>query len=134
MADDVQAMGAGELLLAGPAVLWFATLAERAVHAQRANGVRNPVAERWLSVAIEGSSRVRASAIGRSEVPIESVSASSGLVDPVTTSEAAVMLNKTPRNVVDLCRREVLTTACKVGGQWQIERAEVLARAERIAS
>lgn len=134
MSDGVRVLGAGELLVSGQAVAYFATLAERSVHAQRGNGVRNPIFEGWAAAAAEGAARGRTSAIGRSELPIAPDPASSCLVDPVTTSEAAMMLTKTTRNVVYLCRHEVFASARQVGGRWQIERAEVAARAERVAS
>ncbi len=133
MPDDVQVLGAGELLLSGPAVLWFATLAERSVHAQRGNGVRNPVAERWLATSIEASSRVRTAANGRAALPLAGSPSSSSLVDPISASEAAVILNRKARNVRDLCHRGTLQTAQPVAGRWQIERAEVLARVEKMA-
>lgn len=133
MPDDVQMLGAGELLLSGPAVLWFATVAERAVHGQRANGARNPVAERWLTIAVEASNRTRTAASGRPAVPPAPVSSSSRLVDPIGASEAAVIMNRKARNVRDLCKRGSFESAQQTQGRWQIERAEVLARAERRA-
>lgn len=128
--DAVEVLAGGEVLVSGDAVPWLATVVERAVHAQRRNGMRSAIFEGWLDAFALAVALTRSSAIGRSELPIELDPASSALVDPVSTSEAAMMLTKTPRNVVDLCRREVFTSARKVGGQWQIERAEVAARAE----
>jgi hypothetical protein len=132
---EVQPLSGGEVLISGDAVLWFATMAERAVLAQRGNGMRSPLFDGWLDTLRDAAARTRAcSGIGTSEVPIPAGPPSSGLTDPISTVEAAAMLRTTPRNVTALCQREVLSSARKVAGRWQIERAEVTARAERTAA
>lgn len=132
--EAVEVLGAGEVLLSGPAVSWFATLAERAVHTQRLNGTRNPVAEQWVAAMADAVTRMRTADVGRSAVPTGHDLAASGPVDPVSASQAAVILNRKVRNVTDLCARGAFGTARRVGGRWQIERAEVLDRAGRVAS
>lgn len=131
--EHVEVLSGGEVLVSGPAVLWFATLAERAVHAQRLNGARVGFAEHWSAAFAEASSRVRTADNGRAALPLPAVASSSTPVDPVSAQEAAMMLDRKVRNVRDLCDREVFTSARKIAGRWQIERAEVLARAERAA-
>lgn len=131
MRDDVEVLGGGELLVSGVAVGWFATLAERAVAGQRLNGVRNALFEAWARDAAGAASLIRTAAGGRSAVPIEPDRSSSALIDPVGTKEASQMLGCKERNVRDLQARGHFPSARQVGGRWQYERAEVLARIER---
>lgn len=54
--------------------------------------------------------------------------APSALLDPVTASEVARMLDCEPRNARDLCKRGAFPSARLVAGRWLLERADVLAR------
>lgn len=135
MSQEIRVLRGGEMLVSGVAVGWFATLAERAVQGQRLNGIRNGLFETWAAEAADAAGRVRMTAdVGSPALPIEDVRSSSVLVDPITAAQAAEMSGCQVRNITDLCTREVFGTARKVGGQWQIERAEVLARVEKAAS
>ena len=134
MRDAVEAFAGGEALMSGAAVLWFAELGARAKYEQRRNGVpRNPVTDGWVDTMAVAATRTRASAIGSRKLPIATLPASLCHIDPVATKEAAQMLGTTARNVVDLIDRGAFPSARKVAGCWQIERAEVLARVERMA-
>ena len=47
--------------------------------------------------------------------------------DFITVKEASVLLRVTDRTLYDLCRQGKLPGAAKVGGQWRIDRQELLA-------
>jgi hypothetical protein len=132
--ESVEVFGGGEVLVSGPAVLWFATLAERAVHAQRLNGARNPVAEVWNGLMAEAATRTRTADNGISALPMSVDASSSVPVDPVSAQEAAVMMNRKDRNVRGLCARGSFESATRVAGRWQIERAEVALRVAQAVS
>jgi hypothetical protein len=113
----------------GPrAALLLLSALDKAERWYRSNGFATPAG--WAEVygalgqvAITGGTRPMPV---RHAPPVDTAVA---FADPIGATQAAYLLQITPRGVRDLCRREVLTTARRRPGGWVIERAEVEARA-----
>jgi hypothetical protein len=132
----VKAFRGGELLMSGRHARLALASVRAAIDAQRRTGLPLPVevlelAEE-LALAVERDQAT--SGLGTAEVP-EVVGVQVSLAeDLIDVREAASMLGCSDRNVRSLLAREVLTTGRRLAGSWVVERAEVLARVERLAS
>jgi excisionase family DNA binding protein len=133
MPDKVAtALRGGETLLGVWGTRAVATLVERQVNRERANGLRGGPLDELLEVLRVASAR------GCATQPPQPVAEDTGpwwaASDEIDVEEAARLMGTTTSNVRTRCRRRTLG-AVKVGGEWVLSRQDVLARAaERKAS
>lgn len=130
-----RALPAGCVLLSGRHVELALMSVRAAIAAQRREGLRVPVEVLELAEELAtGVDNCRGASVdGRDGLPrLVDVSASLSM-DLVDTKEMAQMLGCGERNARDLCVRQVFSTGRLVAGRWFAERAEVLARVERLA-
>ncbi|MFF0862340.1 helix-turn-helix domain-containing protein [Nonomuraea sp. NPDC003560] len=125
----------GGLVLLGPVGVAYC---ERALRLAQRAAVRDGAASRpqvrrlaeLLGAALEAiaaAAQDRASVSGSAEVPQDPPPPPS---EAVGTEEAAELLGITARGVRDLCRRGTLP-AVQVGGRWVIDRADLVAYADK---
>lgn len=124
-------LAGGELLLSGATVADVGRALRLAQRTAARDGIGlSPLTRRLLAAVDEALSRQAATATGTPELPAPPVVAP--LTDDVIgTGEAAALMNRTDRNVRDLCARGSLVTARWARGRWSIDRAEVADLIER---
>lgn len=131
---DVVAMRGGELLVGCRSVPWFAMAVKRAAQELKLVGIRDADVDAYVAAVDESLRRIRGSDDGTRNVPMVEPSPVSDAIDPITPREAAEMLEVSPRAVLRQIERGNYSTARQLAdSRWQIERAEVLARVERMA-
>ncbi|WP_375491994.1 helix-turn-helix domain-containing protein [uncultured Jatrophihabitans sp.] len=135
MREDVTVTRGGDVLLSGVAVLDVATALELVAAVHRNNGGAGATRLASLMEPFTTAARRVQSFVVETAKPSELVAVpESALADPISSDEAAQLLGCSPQNFTKHCRRGTYDTARRTGRTWLIERSEVLAVSERIAS
>jgi hypothetical protein len=125
----------GQVLLGPRGVLLLAMSLRAAERVGRHDGVSPTADFVALRTLVERAAAEAASAVGRADLLDKTgMSRSSeplrvGLVEPISTAEAATLLGMSARAVRERCRRGAFTSAVLMGRAWRLESAEVTAAA-----
>lgn len=124
---EVEPLGNGQVLLRGRALVRVAgaTKSAVAVLTRRDGGRIDPELSAVLQV-LEAEARAFLSILPQAEAAPRSVLAES-VIEPVTTEEAAMILEMTPRNVRYLAPQ---LGGQRIRGRWVFDRATVVATAD----
>jgi hypothetical protein len=122
-------LGSGQALVGPIGALTVARALEAVERSHRRDGIPPPAHFVALRAVFDAAAaEARRSERGRADGPPMPVLPTSGLFDPIDSSEAALLLGVTSRQVRRLCGSGAFASARRSAASWWLERDEVVAR------